>query len=250
MCDHFLHICYFSLDAPVSLNDINILDGSSTGSALMSGTFTKKVPPYTINGRHQDWMYFLADGSYPCRSIFFKTLGSPSLQAKLKYTKRQDHVRKDAGQCFGVLVHKFAFNAYTRVFTEFLYFSVTVILLTIFSTLTSCASLPSSVSDLLLSLYCLNFSASLPLFILLTGNKSPLTMLNIVPLDSFPSLTVPVSKHFPVSETSLSAVQTQPNFGRRFTATHPYTASTSLDRNSYIYNSLCFSPSFGYQLTC
>lgn len=107
ICDPFLYIWYFNFGAAGSLNDINILDRSSIVAALLSGRFDNKVAPYTINGRRRDWMYFLVDGIYPCWSIFVKTHQNPTSQVEFKFSKRQEHVRKDIERCFGILVKKF-----------------------------------------------------------------------------------------------------------------------------------------------
>ena len=107
MCDPFLYIWYFNFGAPGSLNDINILDRSNIVGALTTGEFDNKVPPYNINGRHRDWLYFLVDGIYPCWSVFVKTNNSPTTQRETKFAKQQEHVRKDVERCFGVLVKRF-----------------------------------------------------------------------------------------------------------------------------------------------
>ena len=107
MCDPFLYIWYFNFGAPGLLNDINILDRSNIVGALTTGEFDNKVPPYNINGRRRDWLYFLVDGIYPCWSVFVKTNNSPTTQRETKFAKQQEHVRKDVERCFGVLVKRF-----------------------------------------------------------------------------------------------------------------------------------------------
>ena len=95
ICDPFLYIWYFNFGHPGSLNDINVLDRSSIVGSLIRGEFDNRVAPYNINGKRRDWMYFLADGIYPCWSIFVKTYKNPHSQAKIKFSKWQEHVRKD-----------------------------------------------------------------------------------------------------------------------------------------------------------
>ena len=89
------------------MNDINILDHSSIVGALRTGEFNNKVAPYSINGGKRDWMYFLVDGIYPSWLIFVKTFSNPVSQAKIKFSKQQEHVQKDIERCFGVVVKKF-----------------------------------------------------------------------------------------------------------------------------------------------
>ena len=106
ICDPFLYIWYFICGHPGSLNDINVLDRSKIVGSLIRGEFDNRVPPYNINGKRQDWIYFLADGVYPCWSIFVKRCDKPHSEAEIKCSKRQEHVRKDIERCFGVLVKK------------------------------------------------------------------------------------------------------------------------------------------------
>jgi hypothetical protein len=61
-----------------ALNDVNILDKSSIALVMIEGKFSLRIDQCEINGRVQDWMYFLVDGVYPDRSIFVKTHSCPT----------------------------------------------------------------------------------------------------------------------------------------------------------------------------
>lgn len=107
LVDPELFIWYFNFGAPGSLNDINVLDRSNIVASLIAGTFDNKIPAYKINGTVRDWMYFLADGIYPCWPIFAKSVENPTHADELVYTTAQEHVRKDVERAFGVLVSHF-----------------------------------------------------------------------------------------------------------------------------------------------
>ena len=107
ICDPFLYIWYFNFGNPGLLNDINVLDRSSKVGYLIRGDLNNRVAPYNMNGRRQDWMYFLTDMIYPCLLIFVKTCENPHSQANIKFSKWQEHVRKDIKLCFGFLLKKF-----------------------------------------------------------------------------------------------------------------------------------------------
>lgn len=103
----FLYIWYFNFGSPGSLNDINILDRSNIVGAILNQSFDTKIPSYMINGTIRDYCYFLVDGIYPCWSIFMKTNSVPTTDMELKFSKRQEAVRKDIERCFGVLTAKY-----------------------------------------------------------------------------------------------------------------------------------------------
>ena len=86
LVDPELFIWYFNFGTPGSLNDINVLDRSNIVASLISGTFDMKIPGYKINGTVRDWMYFLADGIYPCWSIFAESVDNPTHASEIVYT--------------------------------------------------------------------------------------------------------------------------------------------------------------------
>ena len=107
ICDCDTYIWYHFFGEPGSLNDINILDRSSTVGAIFGQTFNSRVAPYIINGTSRDYMYFLVDGIYPSWSIFAKTNPNPVTEDEKYYKRRHEHVRKDIERAFGILVRKF-----------------------------------------------------------------------------------------------------------------------------------------------
>jgi hypothetical protein len=86
-----------------SLNDINVLDKSSSVGAMIEGMLSLWIDPYEINGRVRDWMYFLVDGIYP---DFVKTFSCPTEQKK-KFEVMQEKVRKDIENAFRIVVSRF-----------------------------------------------------------------------------------------------------------------------------------------------
>jgi hypothetical protein len=91
-----------------SMNDLNIMNSSSTMQRILSGEFPPKVK-YTINGKTRDLPYWLADGIYPAFAIFVKTIKG-AVGAKLKhFSSCQEAVRKDIERAFGILMQRFHF---------------------------------------------------------------------------------------------------------------------------------------------
>lgn len=58
---------------PGSLNDLNILDKSTTIGSILEGAFPPRMK-YTTNGAERYLMYLLADGIYPQYAIFLRTI--------------------------------------------------------------------------------------------------------------------------------------------------------------------------------
>jgi hypothetical protein len=112
IADPHLYFWYIFFGEPGSMNDINTLNKSSIVGSILTQAFNTKIPPYTINGKTRDYLYFLADGIYPNWSIFAKTIGEPISSMQKKYSRRHEYVRKDVERAFGVLVARFQYLKY------------------------------------------------------------------------------------------------------------------------------------------
>ena len=99
--DLWIWHCFFGCAG--SLNDINVLDVSTTMGGILSGCFPPSFP-YLVNGSTRTQPYYLADGIYPDWAIFCKTIGTPTNAKHKLYSLRQESVRKDVERAFGVLV--------------------------------------------------------------------------------------------------------------------------------------------------
>ncbi|XP_050261162.1 uncharacterized protein LOC126705962 [Quercus robur] len=63
---------------------------------------------YSINGHEHTMGYYLADGIYPKRSTFVKTIPSPRGEKRKLFAKAQEPNKKDVECAFGVLQARFA----------------------------------------------------------------------------------------------------------------------------------------------
>ena len=92
---------------PGSLNDLNILNKSTTISSLCNGTFDLGVPKFQVGTVVRDFLAFLGDGIYPEWSIFVRTISAPINQREAKFAHRHEFVRKDVERGFGQFVKRF-----------------------------------------------------------------------------------------------------------------------------------------------
>ncbi|KAL5827086.1 hypothetical protein ACOSQ3_018918 [Xanthoceras sorbifolium] len=96
-----LWICYVFFGMAGTNNDINVLDGSP----LFDDLINESVPPYdfVVHGYQYNIGYYLSDGIYPSYATLIQTISQPiSIKEKL-FAERQEVVRKDMEQAFGVL---------------------------------------------------------------------------------------------------------------------------------------------------
>ena len=63
---------------------------------------------YTLNGNNYNLGYYLADGIYPERATFVKTIPRPQSEKRKLFSKYQEGQRKDVERVFGVLQSRFA----------------------------------------------------------------------------------------------------------------------------------------------
>lgn len=68
---------------PGSLNDLTVLDKSSTTGAILMGKFLPKMKS-VVNGRERDHLYLLTDGIYPKQGIFVQMIANGGSTRKQK----------------------------------------------------------------------------------------------------------------------------------------------------------------------
>lgn len=88
---------------PGSLNDLNILDMSSTMERIFRGEFPPRFT-FIVNNVVFKTPYFLADGIYPAWALFIKTIRNAKTPKEKRYASAQEAVRKDVERAFAALV--------------------------------------------------------------------------------------------------------------------------------------------------
>ena len=107
--DFNLWFWHASFGFPSAMNDLNILNLSPFLDSFLDGTFAaleQDFIPFTI-GSYFFFLFFLADGIYPCYSRFLATISEPILDDEKIYAMWQECTRKDIECGFGVLQSKF-----------------------------------------------------------------------------------------------------------------------------------------------
>lgn len=106
IADGDLWLWYVFYGLPGSLNDLNVLDKSTTMGSILTGDFPPHMS-YSVNGNSRSLLYLLADGIYPNFPIFVKSIsnGGNSIMDK-GFSKAQEAVRKDVERAFGVLISR------------------------------------------------------------------------------------------------------------------------------------------------
>ena len=89
-----------------SHNDINVLQRSDIFARLAEGEGPQVN--YNINGHEYSMCYYLADGTYPSRATFVKTIPEPQDNMKKYFANAHEACRKDVERAFEVLQSRFA----------------------------------------------------------------------------------------------------------------------------------------------
>lgn len=93
------HLGRSTLDIPFvfgrfgSRNDLNVVFHSPTIQKIPSGKFPPAIP-YKLSVVTRNLPYYLADGIYPSREIFVKTIKDGSLREEKLFAIQQGGVRK------------------------------------------------------------------------------------------------------------------------------------------------------------
>lgn len=89
-----------------SLNDINIIDHSTTLDAISPGNFPPDVK-FVANCVEYCMLYYLADCVYPNWRLFLRTITEKVTPEEKLFAIAQEAIRKDVERAFGVLVARF-----------------------------------------------------------------------------------------------------------------------------------------------
>jgi hypothetical protein len=106
IADAELWIWHAYFGCPGSLNDLNVLNMSTTMASVLQG----KHPPrfkFVVDGKDYTTPYYLADGIYPSWAMFIKSLKNSTSPEILNFSSAQEAVRKDVERAFGVLIARF-----------------------------------------------------------------------------------------------------------------------------------------------
>lgn len=90
---------------PGSMNDINILIGSSNYQDILEEKMIPKFK-YVVSGNQCDLLYNLVDGIYRQWAIFIDTIAMTGTRKKRCLSGLQKVVRKDLELAYGVLVSR------------------------------------------------------------------------------------------------------------------------------------------------
>ena len=107
IADHRKYIWQLNFGDAGSLNNLNVLDGSSIVGSMLNGNLDLNIEEYTIKGNTRDWCYFLVNGIYLKWTTFVNTYSNPVEQEKKTFAARQESVRKDIECAFGIVVQRF-----------------------------------------------------------------------------------------------------------------------------------------------
>lgn len=109
-CFHELYFWHYFSWRPVTKNDFNVFAGSQLMREIQEGLYNfKNSKCYSIRNAGRLWhlYYFILDGLYPSWPIFSKPMHQASNRAQVKYSERQESVRKYVERLFGVLQSRF-----------------------------------------------------------------------------------------------------------------------------------------------
>jgi len=105
--DEDLHICHFSIGAPGSLNDLNVLCISPLYFDVVEGVWPTKSFCFCDSGLPHRSLYYLPDCVYPKYPIFVSPYQNPITPAENSFKRLQEALRKDFERLYGVLTVRF-----------------------------------------------------------------------------------------------------------------------------------------------
>lgn len=94
------------LGSPGSLNDLNVLDHSTTVSSFLAGNFSPYVK-LNVNGVEYCFPYNLVDRIYPNWRLFVKAITDRATSEDRLFASAQEAICKDVDFAFGILVARF-----------------------------------------------------------------------------------------------------------------------------------------------
>jgi hypothetical protein len=101
VASHDLWIWHAFFGVAGSNNDINVLNQFSVFIEDLKGQAPRVQ--YMVNGNQHNIGYYLADGIYPDRAVFVKSIRMPISEKDKLYAQEQEGARKDIERAFGVL---------------------------------------------------------------------------------------------------------------------------------------------------
>jgi Plant transposon protein len=106
IADGELWLWHAYFGCPGSLNDLNVLNMSTTMASILEG----KHPPrftFVVDGNEYTTPYYLADGIYPSWAIFIKSLKNSTSPEVVRFSSAQEAMRKYVERAFRVLIARF-----------------------------------------------------------------------------------------------------------------------------------------------
>jgi len=106
VCDEDLWVWHLFVEAPGSLNDINVMHQSPLYLDVTGSGWPPRNKPCTINGDTRTLPYYLVDGIYPRFAFLISPHPEPSTEEQTMFNRLQEAIRKDVERLFGVLMKR------------------------------------------------------------------------------------------------------------------------------------------------